>query len=215
MLAIGNNQSVNFLANGSGLAAVGSTTGIYAVNTSAGISQAIFSVNNGNVVAVNHYNGAQLFKIIGNGAVSTLVQSPDAETHAMFAPEAPEVLFEDYGSRELIRGRAHVEFDPIYAANVTINRDHPVRVFIQLEGECNGVFVTNKTDTGFDVVELGRGTSNTAFSWHAVANRADEESMDEFDAASAATVHRVSHYSDARLPTAPELRSKMRPVRPQ
>ena len=104
---------------------------------------------------------------------------------------------------------------------MTISKDHPVRVFIQLEGDCNGVFVTNKTSTGFDVVELARGTSNTAFSWHAVANRADEESTEEADGAAAmaagvqtaaAGVHRVSHYADARLPASAEIRSKMRPV---
>jgi len=219
IMAMGNNQPLNFLVNGSGLAAVGATTGVFAVSTSPGASQAIYSVNDGNVVAVNYFSGTTQYKIIGTGAVSTLVQSPDAATHVMFAPEAPEVLFEDYGTGELVAGRAHIEFDPIYAANVTISRDHPVRVFIQVEGDCNGVFVTNKTSTGFDVVELARGTSNTAFSWHAVANRADEESTDEAEGPTAASVqtaaagaHRVSHYADARLPAAPELRSKMRPV---
>ncbi len=34
--------------------------------------------------------------------------------------------------------------------------------------------VTNKTANGFDVIELNHGTSNTAFSWHIVANRANE-----------------------------------------
>ena len=165
-----------------------------------------------NSVNVNYFDGVFFYKIIGGGAVSTLVQSPDAATHVMFAPEAPEVLFEDYGIGQLVGGRAHIEFDPIYAANVVISRDHPLRVFIQLEGDCNGVFVTNKSSTGFDVVELARGASNASFSWHAVANRTDEESAD-VDQVSGN--RRVSHYSDARLPVAPQLRSKMRPVAAQ
>ena len=46
-------------------------------------------------------------------------------------------------------------------------------MFIQLEGDCNGVFVTNKSQTGFTVIELNNGNSNVPFSWHIVANRAD------------------------------------------
>jgi len=212
IVAVGNNiQSVSSLLTGSGLAAVGTTTGLYAASTTAGAGQAIYTSQFANVVLVNYFDGATQYKIIGNGTVSTLVQSPDVGTHVMFAPEAPEVLFEDYGTGQLVGGRTHIEFDPIYAANVTINPDHPARVFIQLEGDCNGVFVTNKSSTGFDVVELARGTSNTTFSWHAVANRADEESTDP--SGQAGSDRKVSHYSDARLPVAPELRSNMRPVR--
>jgi phosphosulfolactate synthase (CoM biosynthesis protein A) len=43
-----------------------------------------------------------------------------------------------------------------------------------LEGNCNGVYVDNKTKTGFDVIELQNGQSNVKFSWSVVANRADQ-----------------------------------------
>jgi hypothetical protein len=43
-----------------------------------------------------------------------------------------------------------------------------------LEGDCKGVYVANKSQHGFDVIELAGGTSNAAFSWSIVANRADE-----------------------------------------
>jgi hypothetical protein len=119
--------------------------------------------------------GTTNFKIIGNGTVSTIVSgvSP-GEEKIMFAPEAPEVLFQDYGTGQLINGTATIQLDPILTRNIYVSNDKPLKVFIQLEGDCNGVFVTNKTATGFTVKELQGGTSNAAFSWKIVANRADE-----------------------------------------
>jgi len=84
-----------------------------------------------------------------------------------------EILFQDYGTAKLINGRAHITIDPILAKNIVVNSKHPLRVFIQLEGDCKGVYVTNKTQNGFDVIELQGGTSNVAFSWTLTANRAD------------------------------------------
>ena len=37
-----------------------------------------------------------------------------------------------------------------------------------------GVFVTDKSIDGFKVKELAKGISNVKFSWHIVANRADD-----------------------------------------
>jgi len=119
--------------------------------------------------------GTTNFKIIGNGTVSTIVSgvSP-GEEKIMFAPEAPEVLFQDYGTGQLVNGTATIQLDPILTRNIYVSNDKPLKVFIQLEGDCNGVFVTNKSATGFTVKELQGGTSNAPFSWKIVANRADE-----------------------------------------
>ena len=59
----------------------------------------------------------------------------------MFAPEAPEVLFEDYGTGQLTNGSVKIDIDPIFEKNINIDEKHPLKVFIQLEGDCNGVFV--------------------------------------------------------------------------
>ena len=116
------------------------------------------------------------FKIIGYGAVSTIVSSDkkDDTKKIMFAPEAPEVLFEDYGTGQLTNGSVKINIDPIFAKNIFVDEKHPLKVFIQLEGDCNGVFVTNKSKDGFTVKELNNGKSNVKFSWHIVGNRADE-----------------------------------------
>ncbi len=180
IIGAGNNVASggNYLVAGSGGAFTGNTTGIYAkyISTSNG-SAALYTVDNvGNVVAVNSYSGGAQYKIIGSGTVSTVAENTDNKSKVVLhAPEAPEILFEDYGNGELVSGKAHVNIDPIFSKNIVVNDKHPLRVFIQLEGDCNGVYVTGKSKTGFDVVELQKGNSNVSFQWHIVCNRANED----------------------------------------
>ena len=127
-------------------------------------------------VAVNI--SGTVYKAYGTGTTSTIVNCPpeirDKEKAIMFCPEAPEILFQDYGVGQLNNGRARIELDPILSHNIFVDETHPIKVFIQLEDECNGVYVTNKSKMGFDVIELQSGKSNAKFSWSVVANRADE-----------------------------------------
>ena len=128
--------------------------------------------------ANNNGRGGTNYKIIGNGTVSTLVNDSEGNKRVLFAPEAPEILFEDYGVGQLSNGSVYVKIDPLFAKSIHVSEKHPLKVFIQLEGECNGVFVTDKTANGFLVKELNGGTSNTPFSYHLVANRADDIASD-------------------------------------
>jgi hypothetical protein len=111
------------------------------------------------------------YGIASAGVKSTIVKDDNNQSRIMYCTESPEVLFEDYGFGQLTNGFAHIEMDKIFAKN--ISADRPIRVFIQLEGDCNGVYVTNKSVNGFDVKELTGGTSNVKFSWHLIGNRAD------------------------------------------
>ncbi len=115
------------------------------------------------------------YKIWGSpaGTVSTTVPDLQDKQVTLHAPETPEFYFQDYGQGQLLNGKVHITIDPILAKNVTISDKHPLRVFVQLEGDCKGVYVTNKTTTGFDVVELNGGTSNTPFQWSITCNVAD------------------------------------------
>jgi hypothetical protein len=126
------------------------------------------------------------------GAVSASVPDLNGNPVTLHAPETPEFYFQDYGQAQLVNGKAHITIDPILAKNVTINAQHPLRVFVQLEGDCKGVFVTNKTENGFDVVELGGGTSNTTFQWSITCNVADAQ-----------IGNRVSKFADLRFEKGP------------
>ncbi len=117
--------------------------------------------------------GGTTYKIIGTGSNSTMVNDNQGNKRILFSPEAPEILFEDYGTGQLINGKVDIQLDPLLKTVIHVSNSHPLKVFIQLEGNCNGVYVTNKSVKGFTVNELGGGSSNAPFSWHIVANRED------------------------------------------
>ena len=141
----------------------------------------IFYVKQSNVSNVNlavssvaAYIGATTYKIIGLGTVATIVRDNKGADRIMTAPETPEILFQDFGQAQLINGKAHVAFDSTLAINIKVDAKHLMKVFVQLKGDCKGVYVTNENQWGFDVVELQGGTSNVDFSWFISANRADD-----------------------------------------
>lgn len=170
----GQNVAGTYLVAGSGGSLNGTTTGVHARSTTAGVGEAIYSDQFSNITRVNYWSGATQYKIIGTGTVSTTAENTNGERVVLHCTEAPEIYFEDYGQGQLVDGRVHIDIDPTIAKNITVNEKHPLRVFIQLEDECNGVFVTNKTGNAFDVVELASGKSNAKFQYRIVGNRADE-----------------------------------------
>lgn len=114
------------------------------------------------------------YKILGSGVVSTIVKDVNEIPITMFAPEAPEILFQDYGIGKLRNGSVIIQLDPNLSKNIRVDDSHPMKVFVQLEGDCNGVYVTSKSANSFTVKELQGGRSNVSFSWSIVATRADE-----------------------------------------
>lgn len=107
------------------------------------------------------------FKANGNGTVSTIVKNENNELVNLFCPEAPEGLFFDFGESQLQNGRAYVKLDPIFAKNIYVDEQHPLRVFIQVyeDEDCQGVVVKKRTKDGFKVVERNKGKSNAKFTW--------------------------------------------------
>ena len=106
-----------------------------------------------------------------NGTKSAVVKLKDGTPIRLFAEEAAEVYFNDYGEGTLSYGKSHIELDPIYLQTVTINDKHPMKVFVQLNDDCKGIFVSNRTGTGFDVVELQGGISNAHFTYRVICKR--------------------------------------------
>ncbi|MFZ6030052.1 MAG: hypothetical protein ACOYYS_20240 [Chloroflexota bacterium] len=107
------------------------------------------------------------------GTKSSIADIGD-EKRALYAVESPDVVFEDFGSGQLENGQASVRIDTLFAA--TINLD-TYQVFITPLGDCNGLYVTNKTATGFEVRELGGGTADIAFDYRIVAKRLGYENV--------------------------------------
>jgi hypothetical protein len=97
---------------------------------------------------------AQNLKVVGTGGVSKIVKDVNENNVIMYAQESPEYLFQDYGIGKLINGQAVIKLDPNLSKNILINEDYPLKVFIQLEGDSNGIFVKNKSTKRFTVKEL-------------------------------------------------------------
>jgi len=173
----GNNQISTYLTAGSGGSFTGFDTGVYGFITTGGEGQGMLLQDD--FLAqwnVGYFDAATLsyYKIIGDGTVSTTVKDTNGNKVVMHCTETPENLFEDYGTAQLVNGRVTIQIDPIFSKNIMVDEKHPLKVFVQLEGECNGVYVTNKSATSFDVVELQGGQTNTPFSYSIVATRGGE-----------------------------------------
>ncbi len=142
------------------------TNALYAENTSNGstIYPTVYARNNSGKMA--------LFADGDSGASGTkyAVVPTRAGTVGFTVIESTEVWFEDIGEGELVNGRAHVELDPVYLDAVTVDGQNPMQIFVQVLGDCNGVYVERQL-AGFDVVELRGGRSNVGFSYRVAAKR--------------------------------------------
>jgi hypothetical protein len=94
---------------------------------------------------------------------------------AMSAIESPQNWFEDFGSAQLSGGSAVVALDSDFIQ--TVNTEREYMVIPVPNGECKGLYVTNKTATSFEVRELGRGTSSIRFDYRIVALRKKYENV--------------------------------------
>jgi hypothetical protein len=140
----------------------------------------IYGSNGSNPNAYSGYfNGGKGVYIAGDytatGTKSALVPIGN-EWRKLYCEESSEVYFTDYGSGTLTNGRAHIDLDPNFLQTVTIDATNPMRVFIEMNSETNGVYVA-KGVTGFDVIENAGGTSNGNFDYRIVAKRKGYEGV--------------------------------------
>jgi hypothetical protein len=110
------------------------------------------------------------------GAKSAVVPVDNGQHHvALYAVEAPQNWFEDFGSGRLASGAATINLDRTFAQTVDSTSDY--HVFLTPESDCRGLYVTNKTASGFEVHELGGGQSNVPFAYRIVALRRGYENV--------------------------------------
>ncbi|HXY15910.1 MAG TPA: hypothetical protein VEI26_15540 [Terriglobales bacterium] len=94
---------------------------------------------------------------------------------ALYAVEAPENWFEDFGSARLSHGEVVIRLEPTFAQ--TVNTEMNYHVFLTPRGECEGLYVAESDGAGFTVHELHHGTSNVAFDYRIVARRKGYENI--------------------------------------
>jgi hypothetical protein len=120
------------------------------------------------------YNGNETLSGTLTTSGGTYVRTSGSNGAAMLEytgrTTAPQV--EDVGEAQLTNGRAYVAIDARLAQ--TIDRRVGYHVFVTPEGDCNGLYVTQKTPAGFAVRELRGGRASLAFEYRIVAKPVDE-----------------------------------------
>ncbi len=124
-------------------------------------------------------NTGFLFSVLGKGTLSTIIENDKLTSVTMHAVLAPENKITDYGSGQLRNGKAQILFDDQLKNVIDTSNPETFKIFIQLEGDCNGVYVSNKSENGFEVTELQNGRSDVKFSYTLVATRKSEQYLGE------------------------------------
>jgi hypothetical protein len=107
--------------------------------------------------------------------LAAVVPVEGGKQSAMYSVQSPENWFEDFGSGSLQSGATHVELEPAFAQ--TVNTGVEYHVFLTPNGDCKGLYVANKTASGFEVRELGGGQSSVAFDYRIVVKRKGYETV--------------------------------------
>ena len=94
---------------------------------------------------------------------------------SLYALQSPENWFEDAGSAQLSSGSATIALDPTFLQ--TVNAGVEYHVFLTPNGDCKGLFVSQKSASSFEVHELGGGTSSIAFDYRIMAKRVGYENV--------------------------------------
>ena len=103
------------------------------------------------------------------------IANSDGRRVSLYAVRSPENWFEDAGSGQLSKGSARIELDPTFAQ--TVNTGTEYHVFLTPNGNCKGLYVSQKTANSFEVHELGGGSSSIAFDYRIMAKRSGYENV--------------------------------------
>lgn len=110
-------------------------------------------------------------KIVGTGTVSEIIPTATHGRITMTAPESPEYWYQDYGTVNMVNGKATIQLDPILSEIIMVDDQHPVRVFCTPEQMpwFNGVTVMSQNATMVELQELNGGTHSGRLQYQLVA----------------------------------------------
>jgi hypothetical protein len=125
-------------------------------------------------------DSAAVFKVANNGAITvascTGCASAPTRTSAgrrvdAFASRVTVPTIEDVGEGRVSEGRGYVRIDPAFAE--TMDRSQPYLVMLTPEGPSHGLYVAERSPSGFSVRENPGGASTLAFTYRIVAKPFD------------------------------------------
>jgi hypothetical protein len=94
-------------------------------------------------------------------------------TRLAYGAETAVPEIEDVGEATLTNGRAFVPLDAALADSIDMRRAY--HVFVTPDGDCKGLYVAQRSSTGFLVRELGGGRSTLDFEYRVVAKPIGED----------------------------------------
>jgi hypothetical protein len=160
-----NNNAVFGDATAAGNGLFGRTVngnGLVAQATGGGNAASFF----GNVIVNGNFTVAPGF------AKSGSIVFTDGSVRRLYATEAPESWFEDYGEARLVNGRASVPIPPDFAQAVKTSAPYHVFAMPHSE-EIEALAVTVRAPDRFEVRANGKGVVEGSFSYRIVAKRKD------------------------------------------
>jgi len=98
-----------------------------------------------------------------SGRVLTIARTRDGANVTAFETKATQASVEDSGTAHLVAGSAFVPLDPAFARAIDLRS--PYRVFLTPEGDTRGLYIAEKTPTGFRVRETQGGRGSFAFDY--------------------------------------------------
>jgi hypothetical protein len=109
-------------------------------------------------------------KIYTSGSCSSgcVRQADGPGVHVIsYTPSESQPTMEDFGEGQMVNGSAYVRLESTFAK--TIDQTSDYLVFITPEGDSRGVYVTQKSPSGFTVRENQGGRSTLSFGYRIVA----------------------------------------------
>jgi hypothetical protein len=126
-----------------------------------------------------NYGGECTVDVSGNlfctGSLGPSITKQNKTTVAMYSVSSAENWVEDFGTARLVNGVAVVPMNRDLAE--AVSKDANYHVFPSPNGDCDGLYVTNRTATSFEVHELRGGKSNVEFDYRIVFHRKGFESV--------------------------------------
>ena len=161
---------------------VGNSFALYALNTSTDSTHpALYAQNNDSTSAGDlvfqavgpSFGGNCTIDVTGNlfctGTLSPIIHTASNRNLALYTVQSSESWVEDYGSGTLVNGAATINLAPDFAETVSGSASY--HVFLTPGGDCEGLYVSNRAATSFEVRELKNGKSNVPFDYRIVAHR--------------------------------------------
>lgn len=155
---------------------------IIASNTSSDSTHPTLSLTNNDFTSAGdlaldvlgpNFGGECSVDVSGNlfctGTLGAAVKAGAKQRYGTYGVQSPENWIEDFGSGTLNVGVVTINLEPHFVQTISSKGDY--KVFLTPAGECEGLYVANRTATSFEVRELKQGTSNVQFDYRIVAHR--------------------------------------------